>query len=302
MPAANLSRFFQAPVNAAVFAWYPPRVLRSYVRLLGRLYFRRKPLERSLYLRALRETYCASHVSRKFDADLEKRVIHGIFDHYFEKMLSAYWGYERVRAYLLRHVTLVHADLLDAALADGRGVILSTGHFGAVEFLPGSLAFRGYPITMVVKYQTRQLKTTMEGIARRAGVEPLDAGEGAVMTRALAALRGGRIFITELDEMSSWKPTANKVMNFFGRRVALDRTVDLLHRRTGAPVLLALMERVGAMNYQLVLESPQEHHAAPTGLGPDAQLLKRLEHYIYGAPDHWYIWKELHLLDQLQPA
>ena len=44
-------------------------------------------------------------MSRELDADLEKRVIHGIFDHYFEKMLSAYWGYERVRAYLLRRVT-----------------------------------------------------------------------------------------------------------------------------------------------------------------------------------------------------
>ena len=122
------------------------------------------------------------------------------------------------------------------------------------------------------------------------------------MTRALAALRGGRIFITELDEMSSWKPTASKVMNLFGRRVTLDRTVELLHRRTGAPVLLALMERVGTMNYQLVIEPPHEHHAAPTGLGPDAQLLKRLEHYIYEAPDHWYIWKDLHHLEHLQPA
>ena len=42
-----------------------------------------------------------------------------------------------------------------------------------------------------------------------------------------------------------WKPTAHKVMNFFGRRVPLDRGVELLHRRTGAPVLLGLMERVG---------------------------------------------------------
>jgi Kdo2-lipid IVA lauroyltransferase/acyltransferase len=302
MSAGNLSRFFQAPVNAAIFAWYPPLVLRSYVRMLGRLYFHKKPLERSLYLQALRETFRASHLRREVDAELEKRVLHGIFDHYFEKMLSAYWGYERVRAYLLQRVTLVHADLLDGALSEGRGVIISTGHFGAVEFLPGSLAFRGYPITMVVKYKTQQLKRTMEEIARRAGVEAIDAAEGSVMPRALAALRGGRIFITELDEMSSWKPTAHKVMNFFGRRITLDRTVELIHRRTGAPVLLALMERVGTMRYQLVLETPQEHHAAPTGLGPDAQLLKRLEHYVYDAPDHWYIWKDLHHLEQLQPA
>jgi lauroyl/myristoyl acyltransferase len=298
----SLSRFFQSPVNAAIFGWYPPRVLRGYVRLLGSAYFARRPAEWERYRDGLREAYGASGGRRRLDAQLERRVRHGIFDHYFEKMLSAYWGYDRIRTYLLRRVRLVHADLLDDALAAGHGVILSTAHFGAVEFLPGSLAWRGYPVTMVVRYQTRRLKRTMEEIARRAGVQPLDADEGAVMTRALSSLRGGRIFITELDEMECWKPTAHKVMSLFGRRIALDRAVELLHRRTGAPVLLALIERVGALRYQLVLETPEEHHAAPIGLGPDAQLLKRLEHYIYDLPDHWYIWKELRHLEQFQAA
>jgi lauroyl/myristoyl acyltransferase len=272
------------------------------VRALGRLYFSKRPQDRERYLQTLRETFGATLGRRKVDAALESSVLHGVFDHYFEKLLSAYWGYERVRAYLLTRVRVVHADLLDRSLAEGRGLILSTGHFGAVEFLPGSLAFRGYPVTMVVRYQTRQLKATMEQIARRAGVEALDADEGSVMAKALAGLRRGRIFITELDEMETWKPAAHKLMNFFGRRVPLDRTVELLHRRTGAPVLLALMERVGALRYQLVLEQPEEHHAAPIGLGPDAQMLKRLEHYIYDSPDHWYIWKDLRHLDQLQTA
>jgi lauroyl/myristoyl acyltransferase len=302
MSSGNLSRFFQSPVNAAIFAWYPPRVLRSYVRALGRLYFSKRPADRERYLSALRETFGATFGRRSVDASLEKSVLQGIFDHYYEKMLSAYWGYDRVRAYLLKHVRLVNADLLEDSLAQGHGLILSTGHFGAVEFLPGSLAFRGYPVTMVVRYKTKQLKLTMEEIARRAGVEALDSDEGSVLSRALASLRSGRIFITELDELESWKPTAHKTMNLFGRRVALDRTVELLHRRTGAPVLLALMERVGSLRYQLVLEKPQEHHAAPTGLGPDAQMLKRLEHYIYDAPDHWYIWKDLQHLERLRPA
>ena len=63
----------------------------------------------------------------------------------------------------------MHADLLDAALAEGRGVIISHRSLRRGGVPPGSLAFRGYPITMVVKYQTRQLKMTMEGIARRGG-------------------------------------------------------------------------------------------------------------------------------------
>jgi lauroyl/myristoyl acyltransferase len=155
---------------------------------------------------------------------------------------------------------------------------------------------------MVVNYKTQRLKRTLEAIADALRVELLDVAEGAVIPRALSALRRGRIFVTELDEMESWRPTSSKVMNLFGRRVALDRSVELLHRRTGAPVVLGLMERVGRRNYHLVLEAPHEHHAAPTRLGPDAQLLKRLEHYIYDHPDHWYIWKDLQHLENFQSA
>jgi len=302
MSATSLSRFVQSPLNAAIFSWYPPLVLRCYVRTLGRVYFNRKPREWERYLRSLQAIPGMARRAAGSPRELERRVLHGICDHYFEKMLMAYWGLRKVRRFLLSQTRIVGPELLDGALRHGRGVILSTGHFGAVEFLPATLAMRGYPVTMAVNYKTPALKRTLEQIANLLSVELIDVAEGAVITRALSALRRGRIFITELDEMKAWKPTADKVMSFFGRRVQLDRAVELLHRRTGAPVLLGLMERVGRQRYQLVLEEPQEHHAAPTGLGPDAQLLKRLEHYIYDSPDHWYIWDELHHLDRHQAA
>ena len=119
------------------------------------------------------------------------------------------------------------------------------------------------------------------------------------MPRALSSLRQGRIFIFELDEIKHWKPTTSKVMTFFGHRIRLDRTAEIIQGRTGAPLLLGLMERIGGRRYQLVFESPREHVPAPTGLGPDAQLLKRLEHYIYTYPEHWYLWKDLSHLEKL---
>lgn len=301
MSAGNLSRFFQSPLNTAIFSRFPACVLRLYVRTLGRVYFNRKHEEWDRYLLALRET-AGLGGRTAVAADLERRVLHGVCDHYFEKMLMAYWGLRKISPFLLNQTQLVGPDLLDNALRQGRGVILSTGHFGAVEFLPATLALRDYPVTMVVNYKTARLKRTLEQMGVVLRVELLDVAEGSVIPRALSALRRGRIFITELDAMDAWKPAAGKVMNFFGHKIRLDRAVELLHRRTGAPVLLGLMERVGRQRYQLVLEGPQEHHAAPTGLGPDAQLLKRLEHYIYNAPDHWYIWNELHHLEQLQAA
>ena len=197
----------------------------------------------------------------------------------------------------------MHPERITGALAQGHGAILTTGHFGAVEFLPAFLGLRGFPVSMVVMYKTARLKRALEEFAAVLGVELIDAGEGPVMPRALAALRRGRIFVTELDELKHWRPAETKVMRLFGRRVRLDRTVELLHRRTGAPVLLGLVERIAAgRGYRLLVEAPEEHYAAPTRLGPDAQLLKRLEHFIYDRPDHWYLWNELRHLENLAAA
>ena len=58
----------------------------------------------------------------------------------------------------------------------------------------------------------------------------------------------------------------------------------------------------GRLRYDLVFEPPCEHQAAPVRLGPDAQLLKRFEHYVYDHPDHWYLWQEVADLDRFDAA
>lgn len=302
MPVENLSRFFQNPINGVIFQWYPHQVLHCYIRMLGRFYFSKRPEEKQRYLRSLRETLRNGRHGNSCSLDLENSVLQGIFDHYFEKLLLAYWGYARMRNFLLKRVSLVHADLLNRALKEGRGVILTTAHYGAVEFLPGTLSLSGYPVTMVVRFKTWKLKKALEHRAKRVNVQIFDIAEGNIIHKAMHCLSEGRIFVTELDEMKHWKPTAHKMMNFFGRRVPLDRAVELLHKRSGSPVVLGLMERLGDWRYQLVFETASEHLAAPIGLGPDAQLLKQLEHYIYDAPDHWYLWNDLHHLERFQAA
>ncbi len=269
------------------------------MQLLGRIYFTRHPCERERYVAPLKEILgFRAAAAEDFDS-LTARVLRGIFDHYFEKLLNAYWGIERMRRMLLRDVELVHEDLLAEALREGGGVILNTAHFGALEFLPAALAFRGYPVTMMARFKTARLRKTIRRLAGEAGLELLDAADSRILPRAISSLRQGSILIYQVDEISCWRPCHTKVMSFFGRRIRLDRTVELLQRRTGAALLLGLMERVGGGRYQLNFEVPSEHLPAPTGLGPDAQLIKRVEHYIYSFPEQWYNWKDVVLLDPL---
>jgi len=295
--AGSLSGFLQHPLNCALFRRCPPAVSRLYVQLLGRIYFARHPRERERYVTPLKEIL-GSRAAEDFDV-LAARVLRGIFDHYFEKLLNAYWGIERMRGMLLRDVELVHEDLLLRSLREGRGVILNTAHFGALEYLPATLAFRGYPVAMMARFKTPRLRETIQRLSREAGLKLLDADDRRVLPKAISSLRQGSILIYQVDEISCWRPCHGKVMSFFGRRICLDRTVELIQRRTGAALMLGLMERVGGGRYQLAFEAPSEHLPAPTGLGPDAQLIKRVEHYIYSFPEQWYNWKDVGLLDPL---
>jgi lauroyl/myristoyl acyltransferase len=295
----SLSGFFQHPLNCALFRRCPPAVSRLYIQLLGKVYFARHPRERARYVTPLKEILGFRQTAASDFDGLAARVLRGIFDHYFEKLLNAYWGIERMRGMLLRDVEFVHEDLLAGALRGGGGVILNTAHFGALEFLPASLAFRGYPVAMMARFKTARLRDTIRRLAWEAGLELLDADDRRVLPKAISSLRRGSILIYQVDEISCWRPSHGKVMSFFGKRVRLDRTVELLQRRTGAALLLGLMERAGGGRYQLSFEVPSEHLPAPTGLGPDAQLIKRVEHYIYSFPEQWYNWKDLRLLDPL---
>ena len=158
MSRRGLSLFLQHPVNCALFSCSPPALSCAWVRLLGRLWFRAHPGEKDRYTGPLREILGGRRPSADSVDVTASRMLLGVMEHYYEKLLTAYWGFSRMRRMLLERVTFVHGDLLDTGLDLGRGVILTTAHFGAVEFLPAALAFRGYPVTMAVRYGTPRLK------------------------------------------------------------------------------------------------------------------------------------------------
>ena len=86
---------------------------------------------------------------------------------------------------------------LQAALEQGKGVILVTGHFGAVEILPGSLVMNGFPTSMICRFQTNRLRESLGWRAESIGLNLLDADNGNVILTAMKALKAGQILITE---------------------------------------------------------------------------------------------------------
>jgi len=284
----DLSSFLQLSWNTWIFGTLPAWLSRGYLGLLGLMYFNLAAKEQKAIKRAL--DHCLAGVA---PGRIWPKIRAGIIDHYHEKLFLAFKSYGTIRDNCLKRVAITNRHVLDQALAQGRGVILVTGHYGALEFMPGALAFRHYPLSVMVHCKTPRLRRILEDRSSRAGVELMDPKSGEVFFTALEHLKRGRVLITQCDEISMWRPYRDKTTQFLGLTVPLDRSMDILARKSRAEVVLGLVHRKGRRRYELELIRPEKHPAAAGQRNVSAQCLSVLSEHILKQPHQWYEWKKL---------
>jgi KDO2-lipid IV(A) lauroyltransferase len=286
----SLSKFMQMRLNSFLFRFLPFSISRAYLMVLGRLYYVLNATEKTLIRKTIHQVF-----QRKFPAPVLKRKVKaaftGIFDHYHEKLFVAYSNFPRLVKFLRSQVRFTGEEDLQAALKAGRGVILVTGHFGAVEFLPGALALNGYPTSMICRFQTNRLRESMGERAEAVGLHLIDADGGNIILSAMKALKQGGILITECDEFDEWRPDPNRGGSFLKCKLPSDRTLELLQKRSGAQVITALVHRQGKKQYACSLMSVGDG-APPTNLPLNEQCLSVLENAVESNPEQWYQWKK----------
>ncbi len=289
----GLSHFLQWRFNTMLMRWLPRMIVRVYLGLLGRIYFFFNREEKEQIRRNL--SAVVRRLPTKQPTDLIiRRTFQGIYAHYHEKLLIAYAHFGRVCRFLLKRVELEGQHLLDETLSRGKGVILVTGHFGAVEFLPLFLALKGYSVTMVVRFKTERLKRALNHRAAAKGITLLDANAGEkVIFSALQALKSNQVLITECDEFDAWRPYRNRSTRFLGCSSPLDRTLDLLQRRYNSPVIMGFVCRARGNRYGLKLHSLNGASHQSQAVSISHRALEILERYICVAPHQWYQWKQV---------
>ena len=286
----SLSKFLQMKLNSFLFRILPFSVSRWYLMVLGSLYYFLNWTEKALIRKTIHHVF-----KRKFPAPVMNRMIRaaftGIFDHYHEKLFVAYSNFPRLVKFLRSQVRFVGEDDLQAALQAGKGVIMVTGHFGAVEFLPGALALNGYPTSMICRFQTTRLRESVGERAEAVGLHLIDADEGNIILSAMKALKQGGILITECDEFDEWRPDPNRNGSFLKCKLPSDRTLELLQKRSGAQVITALVQRQGKKHYTCNLTAIG-NGASPANLPLNEQCLSVLEKAVENYPEQWYQWKK----------
>lgn len=191
----------------------------------------------------------------------------------------------------VRRRTTVHGlQELKAALEEGRGAIVITGHLGNWEIGGASLAARGIPLDAVVFPQRNPLFDRHLTDARaRLGITVIAKADAGWMV--LESLRKGRVMALMADQNIRTRPV---FVDFFGVPAATAKGPAVFALRTGAPVFLgvSLREPGWPARYRVLIERVPV--ARTGGLNADVLHLTRahvalLEDHVRSAPEQ-YFW------------
>ncbi|QDE88383.1 lipid A biosynthesis acyltransferase [Myxococcus xanthus] len=180
-------------------------------------------------------------------------------------------------------------QVLEAALARGRGVVFVSGHVGNWELLARRVARAGYPSQSIAKETTDPRLTELVGQFRaRGGVRSIWRGQEGAARAMLRALRNGEILGILIDQDTK---VQSLFVPFFGQLAATPRAAADLAIRTGAAVVTGFCHREGP-GYRLSMEEvpvPQDTDREAAALALTAALSSRIEAAIRRTPEQW-VW------------
>jgi KDO2-lipid IV(A) lauroyltransferase len=218
-----------------------------------------------------------------------RRIAREMFSH-FGRLLVVLLKFSAMRPpEMLACVEFSGEERVVQAHAQGKGVLLFTGHFGYWEInaLVHALAIR--PMAVLARpLDNPLLHDLLESVRRRTGNSVIYR-RGAIR-RVLRALGNNEAIAVLIDQHIA---TADAVyVDFFNRRAATTSALAALALRTGAPVIPVFALPLPGGRFRMVYEHPVE---PPRGEGDDAirdftqRCTDVLEMYVRRYPELW-LW------------
>lgn len=192
---------------------------------------------------------------------------------------------------VVARTTIEGWDDFKAALAEGRGMVLVTGHLGNWELGGAAFSARGIPVDAVAKgMANRRFGADLVASRRRLGIRIVDMSEAP--REILRSLRAGRVAGLVADQNAR---EDSVFVPFFGKLAATFRGPALFALRTGAPMFVGCCLREPGLpaRYRLRVERLV---VDPTGdMDADVERLTRahtavLEDAVRQAPEQ-YFWQ-----------
>lgn len=265
----------------ALSGWLPLGLLRRFFGWAVGLF---APLARS-------ECQCARENLRLAfgeDADCEG-ILKACARHLGELVGEALWLARSTPAAVLEKTRFQGLEHLQQALAQGRGVVLVTGHCGNWEWMNLALQAAGLPMTSLGRQlRDSRLHRLVAHLRTRFGGEAVfRGGSGASLLRAL---RRGRVVGLLIDQDIQGPGV---FVSFFGRPAWTPIGAAVLALRAQCPVVLGFARRTAEGDMEILFSPPIQ--TAGTSADEEqvalltAQLTRAIEEHIRRVPEQW-VW------------
>jgi Kdo2-lipid IVA lauroyltransferase/acyltransferase len=271
----------------------PVRVVLGIGTVLGRAFYRFDAPHRRLALSNLRAAFPV-----RTEAEC-RAIARDMFSH-FGRLLTALLKFSTMtRAQMMACVDFEGEERVRAAHAQGRGVLLFTGHFGFWEINALVHAVALAPMAVLARPLDNPLLHDLLESVRCSTGNSVIYRRGAVR-RVLRALGDNQAVAILIDQHIH---TDAVYVDFFDRPAATTTALAALALRTGAPVVPVFALPQPGGRFRMVYEHPV---APPTAEGPEAvqEFTQRctdvLEMYVRRYPGLW-LWMHRRWRD-VEPA
>ena len=192
-------------------------------------------------------------------------------------------------AYVDRWITVVGREHFDRALAQGRGLILVTGHYGNWEMTSLMAGLKGYPMSVLARPQgLPRLNALLNRYRESKGCRVIS--KGMAVRTMVRHLRDAGIVGVLADQDAGRRGV---LAPFFGRLASTAPGPVSMALRLGCPIVPAFILRTNGLAHTVYLEPPlafaRTNDGARDTRAGVAAYLEVLERFVRRAPDQW-LW------------
>lgn len=191
---------------------------------------------------------------------------------------------------LKERVEIVGKENLDKALAEGKGAILVSAHFGNFPLMLARLALEGYATSGIMRpmRDSRAEKFFIEKRAKMKIKAIYSQPRDTCVNKTIETLRKNELVFIPIDQNFG---TAGVFVDFFGRKAATATGPVVLAQRTKAAVLPVFIVRQKDDRHKIIFESALDleagRDAKETVLINIQKLTNIIESYIRRYPAEW---------------
>jgi lauroyl/myristoyl acyltransferase len=190
-------------------------------------------------------------------------------------------------------VRVVNGELFEEALAEGRGLVAVTGHFGSWEIAARVLKKLGRPVNMVIAHEPNPtVREFVHAFRTRHGFNVIYSDRSLFTgLPILHAVRRNEIVGLQIEP---WGPLAGShQLDFCGRPARVQLGPFAIARVARAPILAVFALRTGIRRYEIRVEARFDPRTPAESAAACTAVVRTYEELVRAHPQQWLMFEDV---------